>query len=373
MSIIGISPIVIPDRLGLRREPPRPPNNRQPGYAQNFDFDTLIFDVAAIPEDRSAVLISPPGLNLRPLWQAARFTSASGAVLPFVFEDLDRMARVTVRSVDPGEGLTLTFGDVPIALRPVDSADAFAGLTVLMTQSKDNDLAWIADWVEFYARVHGVDAVLLFDNRSSAYRLEAIERTMLSVAGIKAAEVVDWPVLFGPQANKGEGWDSDFGQYGMLELARWRFLRRARLVINADIDELLLPEVGGSLAAACAASQYAAVAYRSLWTVGDPAAPASGAARHRDFDLVEPSDNRLQSTKWSVEPMRAPELRQWKVHRLDGLAMDDIYTNRMEVRHFRSLSTGWKPSRLRAPLAMKPGTFRDERLIEIFREIGWRS
>ncbi len=45
----------------------------------------------------------------------------------------------------------------------------FRDCRVIFTLSRDNELDWIRDWVRFNRDVHGADAVLLYDNRSTLY------------------------------------------------------------------------------------------------------------------------------------------------------------------------------------------------------------
>src|SRR5690606_8950495 len=127
--------------------------------------------------------------------------------------------------------------------------------------SQNNDLRWIADWVHFYARLHGADGVLVYDNASSAYSLADLQATLddaVSKAGAAGgnfpALAVAWPFPYGPQGGMAGAvngvetdWDSDFCQTGSLQHARHRFLRQARSVLNVDVDELVLGTGGRSV------------------------------------------------------------------------------------------------------------------------------
>lgn len=54
-----------------------------------------------------------------------------------------------------------------VAVSPLERG-TFAALNCLFTLSRNNDLRWIRNWVRFHVREHGAEAVLLFDNSSTA-------------------------------------------------------------------------------------------------------------------------------------------------------------------------------------------------------------
>ncbi|MDT9170884.1 hypothetical protein RSW14_25105, partial [Escherichia coli] len=83
---------------------------------------------------------------------------------PFEIRELDRHGQVHVAAPDGTDRLVLnaSFGTVEIAVQPSE-VDIFAGRRVMFTQSRNNDIAWILDWVRFSRDVHGADAVLIYD------------------------------------------------------------------------------------------------------------------------------------------------------------------------------------------------------------------
>ena len=70
-----------PDRLstvrlasfGLRRDPPRPSGDRQPGYLDLFNSDTLFYDVFHGDHSRKVMLTGPPLLNCAGLLDSLTF------------------------------------------------------------------------------------------------------------------------------------------------------------------------------------------------------------------------------------------------------------------------------------------------------------
>jgi hypothetical protein len=222
-------------------------------------------------------------------------------------------------------------------------AHFFAGRTVLMTQQRDNELRWITDWIQFHQRWQGVDAVLLYDNGSTKYATEELHAAIVAVCPQSC--IVRWPFKHGPSAGKSRKWDSAFSQTSALEHARFRFLTKAAFVIHADVDELLVPEAGRSIAGELAQKGSGGVRYHGRWIEATEVLPAS---RHRDHVLFDPSAPQC-STKWTVIPRAVPEKAIWGVHDFRGWWPPVLAGVR--YRHFRVISTDWKHAR---STAVKP-------------------
>ena len=141
----------------------------------------------------------------------------------------------------------------------------------MLTLSKNNELSWIGDWVHFFARRHGCDAVLFYDNASTKYEISAIYKTISSIPGIEVVIVVNWPYMYGPQGSDRDAgppklpWDSAYSQPGVLEHARHRFLRLARAVVNADVDELVITTDKVSLFELICCSKTGYLKYPGYW------------------------------------------------------------------------------------------------------------
>jgi hypothetical protein len=63
LLIIDVSPVSVPPGLPMRI-PPRPVEDRQEGYMESFDSDTLFYDIFADNLGR-VILSGPPMFNLR--------------------------------------------------------------------------------------------------------------------------------------------------------------------------------------------------------------------------------------------------------------------------------------------------------------------
>ncbi len=176
------------------------------------------------------------------LWLVGVVATSGVETFPVLVQELDRHMRITVQLRGRPDHVVLQsqMGDMRV---PVIEADqkTFAGKRVLLTLSKNNRLEWICDWIRFHQDHHGANAVLLYDNNSTLYSLDELASAIANLPGIEATKVIHWPYKYGPQGHGGGFWDSDFCQSGALEDARWRYLQRARSVLNVDIDELVLP------------------------------------------------------------------------------------------------------------------------------------
>lgn len=352
----------LPAFSAARREPPRPVEAREPDYLDKFDAETLFYDAFMGSRGR-IVLLGPPFLNLKPALEQARITALpSGLDCPFEIRELDRHGQVHVTAPDGTDRLVLnaSFGTVEIAVQPSE-VDIFAGRRVMFTQSRNNDIAWILDWVRFSRDIHGADAVLIYDNGSTRYSPDDLAAALAGLEGIAAVRVVDWPYKFGPQGwDATRWWDSDFGQHGVWEHGRRRFLEAAAGVQCSDIDEFILPMGGRSLFAAAEASRTGVLRYTGRWVIGLDGAeppPARPGRRHKDYTVTRRErpvrkfgvltvDGDRCPPKWTLVPHRIPDGQQWKIHSIGGHLASRLMTREFSYRHFREISDSWKYERM---------------------------
>lgn len=352
----------LPTFSRARREAPRPVEAREADYGDKFDAETLFYDAFFGSRGR-IVLLGPPFLNLKPAMDMARITALpSGADCPFEIRELDRHGQVHVTAPQGTERLVLTasFGTVEITVQPSE-VDIFAGRRVMFTQSRNNDIAWILDWVRFSRDIHGADAVLIYDNGSTRYRPDELAEAIAGLDGIAAVRVVDWPYKFGPQGwDATRWWDSDFGQHGVWEHGRRRFLEAAASVQCSDVDEFILPLRGRSLFAAAEASPTGVLRYAGRWVIGleglEPP-PARPGRRHKDYTVTRRErpvrklgvltvDADRCPPKWTLVPHRIADGQQWKIHSIGGHVASRLMTQEFSYRHFREISDSWKYERM---------------------------
>lgn len=376
---VSLSSVLLDPASGLRREAARPAALQNDSYADRYDWHTLFYDVYRA--GRHVVLQGPPLLNLlEPLKASAPFRHAFG--FPWFrarhFGQKKR-GEIWLRT-DAGQIATDgPLGRYTIEVQP-DMAPVFAGRRVITTLSKDNDLRWIADWVRFYARVHGADGVLFYDNGSAAYTLDELQAVLDEASGgAFPVLAVSWPFPYGPQGGLAGAvngveadWDSDFCQTGSLQHARHRFLRSARSVLNVDIDELVLGRSGQSIFAATEASRSGFTKFPGLW-IGTHGAPHvyRATCRHADFVHRDLPDELACPPKWCLVPGRADRLADsWSVHNLFGAKANRQLSTDFAYRHMRGITNSWKEDRWAADGADPAALLRDHALEAAFAAAG---
>lgn len=352
--VASINPLVLPLDSPVVRSAPRPPELQPTDYHQQFDAHTVFFD--AFWQGDDVVLSGPPLRNLKGL--LPDHLQLDGRVVPvscLQLSDLYKIQQSRILQAVAASTLQLPLPWQPQPLQTGISPshlDWFAGRRVLLTLSKDNPLVWLQDWVHFHVRHHGVDAVLVYDNASTAYTPQALLQAISGVAGLKAVVVVPWNFPYGPQggiwahlpqATQPVPWDSDFTQYGALEHAHQRFLAQAEGVINADVDELLLCDAGGGIFEYLHHNHLAGVRYQGRWIENTGPTPEPHFPRYADFAHYNPARARSKP-KWTVLPAREPSGTRWEVHGIAGLHLPD-HTAHVSHRHYMAISLHWKTDR----------------------------
>jgi hypothetical protein len=357
--------------FALRREPPRPIEDRLPGYEELFDFDTLFYDVFRTADPRQVMCLGPPLLNCGQALSRliVRLPGTNEAIawryLPphSHFQPTCRFL-LTGAAIAEAERVILEIAGIraEISIQPSD-CPRFAGRRVIVALSKDNPLPWIRDWAEFNRRVHGADAILFYDNGSTAYNPAELHRALENLPGMAEVLVVPWRFPYGPGVGPRNIQDSFYCQPGALEHARRRCCAMARGVLNTDIDELVVVPSAGSIFDRAEMCDRAVIVFPGLWAVRPDQAPvAAGLVRHTDCVYSERWRRIFQRlipfrwflrTKWVLLPGLCPEDVDWGVHDIHPAGRQArqrkkswrYTTRRVLYRHFRPISTGWKPSR----------------------------
>jgi hypothetical protein len=200
-GVVAPAPITLSDFTTARREPTRPPELREPGFEQEFDDTTLFYDAFHAPDSGQVLVIAPPFLNLFGALRSMRVMAVpSGRLCKFRIERLDRCMRVRIDAPRGSERLAIEtdFGYFELQIGENLSA-LFRGLRTIFTKSKDNAIPWILDWIRYHRDTHGAEAVLIYDNGSTAYDARALDTGLQHINGLKRACVVKWPFKFGPQ------------------------------------------------------------------------------------------------------------------------------------------------------------------------------
>jgi hypothetical protein len=378
------SAVSLSDFTATRREATRSLQFRGENFDRDFDSTTLFYDAAQVGDSRVA-LFAPPFLNLSRAVAATTFSSG-GRHYAARQRRLDRHAQLWL-DIPAGNGPIKSEG--PLGrfefLPSANENRLFRDCRVIFTMSKDNPIEWITDWVRFNRDVHGANAVLLYDNGSSAYDSATLSAALRSIDGLQRSVVVEWPFKYGPQGiNSWDHWDSDFCQLGAWEHARWRFLQDAQSVMNSDIDELVLSQTGRSVFEAAESSRSGLVRYRGRWIIGidNGADDTVAAPRHTDFSVFMPPDYRFSRSlmwrdmnecpaKWTLVPGKCPVHAQWHVHTILSWRAAYLRTREFSFRHFREIGSNWKYRRVsRVPFDASIHKT-DTQLQQTFRRVDW--
>jgi hypothetical protein len=343
--------------FGLRRGQPA-------DFDAKFDRLTVFYDCFRVSDTR-VMLVGPPLKHFPGILESLQVSSApSGkqcayevrhrATSHFGNRHVENLSELWVETAagDTCLHLQAAAGRTSMEIQPA-GRELFRGKRVLFTLSKNNDPQWICDWMRFHRDMQGANAVLLYDNASTAYSVSALEEQMQRISGFEAVCVVDWPFKYGPRAAGRQVWDYAYSQGGMLEDARWRFLADAYGVLNCDVDELVLSHEG-NLFDRAAATDTGCLRFTGRW-VAQSSASSQATPRHREItDQLRPlwrlqglrlKDANLCPAKWVVVPSRCPVEAHWSVHEIVGLRSALLRQHDTCYRHFTRIGTNWKNNR----------------------------
>ena len=173
-----------------RREPTRPLAFRGENFDRDFDSNTLFYDAVQVSKSEIA-LFAPPFFNLSRDVASTEFFSGPTSHKPRT-RHLDRHAQLWL-DIPANSGPVRAKGNLgsfEFTVSP-NQAEMFRDCRVIFTMSKDNPIEWILDWVRFNRDIHGADAVLIYDNGSSAYDSATLSAALRSVSGIRCSVVME--------------------------------------------------------------------------------------------------------------------------------------------------------------------------------------
>jgi hypothetical protein len=358
-------------QFGMRRPVPNSLKDRTPQTLDRFDDETMFFDV--FRSDGDLLCLGPPLHGCIPDDKGVYVSDPrSGSRLNQRIEppriQQQHTSRLTASGLGAGSDTVVLHAggsSMPIAVNMSDTT-VLADRRVLLTLFKDYPLPWIRDWVTFHVRLHGADAVLLYENGSANYTPDDVAAALSDISGLQEVVVVSWPFRYGVGGRPGEpAWDN-FCQTGALDHARRCFCRDARSILNIDIDELI-PPGEMSIFERVETSPHAVLLFRGIWAEapGIEDLEALLSVRHRDCSFVWQSQmnmfalgrsETLCRTKWAAVPSRCGQGVEWGVH--DVYPADDharasqrswrTLDRSIAYRHCRQINTGWKSDRWRS-------------------------
>ncbi|SNS16228.1 hypothetical protein [Tropicimonas sediminicola] len=321
----------------LRREVLVPEGARGEGFDAAYDWTTVWYD--AVQRDREILLVCPKLLNFKALIADGALKVDGQPARIARRESFRRHDIVRLRTGAPATRLSTSAGrwQGESGVSPDQSA-LFAGLNASLHISRDNRPEWIADWARFHIAEHGLEAMLVMDNASETYPPEAI-LDALAGTGLKRAVVLRVPQPYGPVRQKKGGGGAKFLQPAMLNLARLRFLHRARAVLNVDLDELVWTRAG-SVFDATVASRFGFVTFEGRWRM--PSLDAEPPFHHADHRFLRYKDAPCP-TKYCLRPDGWRARIGWDVHRPETwLPTGALKRTDFGYWHCRGVTTNWK-------------------------------
>lgn len=340
---IDLTGLILPDDFSHRRAHVRRPERRTAHYLERFDRRTLFYDLVWQADRRRHLLTAPPFANLWPILRDG-LTRDGRPVRPRRFERA-KYAQAMLRG--PEGALSLRLGEraVPLAARG-DISALFAGLNCAVTMNRDNPFDVICTWASHHVRHHGLEGVLIYDNGSTTYTARDLAETLSGVDGLAQIVVARAPYPYGTtdRVLPGEV-RPNYLQPALLNLAREDILRRARAVLNADFDELVLARNGRSVFD-IAARRWSGVARLPVYWADPP--PGTAGPVGQRAHVWRSAPKKRTPRKWCARPDGPMSRMGWYVHHIGGepfkmLPEDTAH----EVVHCRASTTGWNPFKAR--------------------------
>ena len=320
----------------LRRDYVSNPSVEGRSYAQAYDRTTLWYD--AFWRDGRVYLVCPKLLNFGPYIKAATFRlderpariSRRRSYLRYDVLELGSPLRPAVISVT-GPGF-----EVATAVSP-DETERFACLNTHFTMTRNNDPEWIRDFAIFNRKKHGLEAMVLFDNGSTAYPLSALEAALEGV-GLTDYAIISVPLPYGRKTTRNSS-RAKFLQTALMNIARLRILGRARAVLNADIDELVWARQGNVFDKAVK-SHLGLSVFSGEWRYPRP---GSGDRVRHDSHDHRCEESRRCPFKYCIAPQGRLRSFSWDVHRVTGLPFKRMLRSTdVGFIHCHHVSTNWK-------------------------------
>ncbi|WP_070975300.1 hypothetical protein [Corynebacterium sp. MC3] len=331
----------------IRRAAARPQHLQDPTYAEKYDDSTLFYDIVLVGED--VVLSGPPLLNLEEHVRSATVT-IDGEVAIFEKTEALERSQITIFSLpSPPENSTVSFtlrieslGLFVESEIDISSYEILKDSKVLMTLQKNEELAWIRDWAQFYVKNHGVNAVIIYDNGSDRYSPQDIAKAVASIDGIGHVVVVDWGFKYGPQGSPwvgpGVAWDSDFCQIGAFQNCRYKWTTKAVGWINCDVDELIVPLKKRTIFDELEHSSSGVVGVGGRWISNIAVDLQEGQLpRYWNFPYFTAQEC---NAKWVMASDRVKPSAHPTAHYVRGVG--ECKSSDFMLAHFKPLNSGWK-------------------------------
>ncbi|MEM7470921.1 MAG: glycosyltransferase family 2 protein [Pseudomonadota bacterium] len=277
----------------------------------------------------------------------------------------------TVKVALPSGALTL-----PIS-RP--EAALFAGMTCMLAERNGETFEQLKDWISYHVAHFGLEGVLLIDrakNNKNKRFTDNLKRHSAE-SGLKRIVHLTSEVPLGahnlppsahpfnaadaPGKDRMEGfepdlWRAPLGELQIYEIAKWRFLARARAVANLDLSDLLDPKNNPFEAVHDSSAGVINLVGQRIypWRVRPKKDPRFGDHICRQFDTSR------ANRRWCLAPARLSADQVWRLVRVMDATPDKDehagFWRAMALRH---------PNSTTAEIVPKTSLIEDPALLKI--------
>jgi len=230
MIIPGINSIPL-EKFGFpKRLPPRQKHLRQESYEDQFDYETLFYDIFA---NNDRLFLIGPSNDDDTNSKILNSIYINNEKINPNFYSSPKLIKIIIENFKKNDRLAINGLDIHVKNFTLKTA---YGNTYAYTMSKDNNPEWIQDWIVSWNKHQGVTNFIINNNNSTSYTIEELNN-YLYFENLNVY-LFDSHNQKGPGAFNGSAWDSDFFQDAMIEIARYKYIGGNGYMFNFDIDEI---------------------------------------------------------------------------------------------------------------------------------------
>ncbi len=322
-----------------------------------------------------------------------RFTDAPRAGCAEVRELREVSGGMLVVGVSDALPLRLALATGEIEIFPdAPEQERFAGKNALLALRVEEPAEAVVDWLAYHAGQHGAEAAVIVNRAppdspagGPAEFAYAIEQGCKARGLALVVAVIDCAVPLGKPASAGENqlwlapdapgkdrmevppddpWRAPLGQGLVYEIAKWRYLARARAVLTLDVTDILAARDAGAPTAfdICAASKGGVVLMvgRRIY----PWRVRKGQPERFGDHICRQFDSRRGIARWGVAPERAGLQNTWRAIRVAYARPEPG-----QVIHFWRAMALRVPGRAASELAPKTSLIEDPDLLAMAKDV----
>ncbi|MDA8747547.1 glycosyltransferase family 2 protein [Litoreibacter sp.] len=305
----------------------------------------------------------------------AQFSEARGINGGLMFIGQDATVKDSIK-------MALTEGELTLPVQPPET-DLLADMNVCIAERNGEPIEVIEQWITYYVTQFSLEALILVDREKPNVEKGFVKKLKaLSVSsGLKALVHLKSDVPLGqadlPSAThpfnapdapgkdrmeklKADAWRSPLVELQIYELLKWRFLGRARAVMNLDLTDLIQPGHNPFDAVHNSSAGVIQLIGQRIypWRVRNGKTPLFGDHICRQFE--NPRANR----RWCVAPARVGSDKVWRFVRIIDATpqADEVapFWRAMAIRH---------PNNTAAEIVPKTSLIEDDRLLEMAKKV----